>query len=131
MSNLNNGQDLYEEIQGTIIESKDDLSKLFNQKDVIFHKPVLATLLSFIEVELDELFLAFSDFPKLSQFLKVYGFQRLSHASDVLNDLEIEFSEYNFKLFSEKTKELSIKSKSSLLLLCQKLVKLINLLLKD
>lgn len=81
---------LYQEVIKLTKQSIEDISKLFNRKDVLFHKQNLTSILAALESILDEFYCRLTDVQTIILFVKLYNLNYLLWISDELNDLELQ-----------------------------------------
>ena len=128
----NSSQEIYKNIQKLLIKLNQKVPELFCTPEVLnnnfYRNPKLTQTLSFLEYEINESLMVFTDLPNFNQFLKIYELRWIGEFSDIINDLEYDLDQYNFECFNIETQNLAVEVKFLLLTLCQQTVKLHNII---
>lgn len=105
-------KELFAEIRNLLDETKVSAEALFNQQQAQKNLE-LVDILAFLEVELDELFLAFTDFDNFELFLNCNEINIEERLTNLIY-LEEKLLNFNFNILTEEIILLSDKVKPSL-----------------
>jgi hypothetical protein len=100
----------FRKLQVSVSELNEELSNLFNLKEVLTNQQELTSILAYQELEIDGVYLSIHDFGFLEQFLRSSD-KSLDDCFCILFDFQEDMENFDFSSFSKETQDLSEKVK--------------------
>ena len=111
LSCIDQTQLIFRKVKVSLSELNEEVSNLFNLKEVLMNQHELTSILAYHELEMDAIYLCTHDFEFLEQFLKSSS-RSLDDCFLTLYDFQDEIEDFSFDSFSVQTQILAEKVKN-------------------